>query len=255
MRAIIYCGRELYAIPLLRASLAPVLKVVFKMRLRRQVRNPELRAKLTPDYSPGCKRILVSNDYFPAITKANVEVIPGGVGRIQGDTIVSKDGTERKADVIVFGTGFQVTDVSIARNIYGRNGRTLAAHWSRGMQALRGTSIAGFPNFFFMLGPNTGLGHTSLVFMAEAQAKYIVQALEYLDRSGKNFCEAKRKAEDTWTHQVQKRMKRTVWLSGGCSSWYLDSQGRNTTLWPDFTFRFRKALATFDPSEYRFSKK
>lgn len=253
VRMMIYWTRELYAIPLLRGAFAPVLKVTLKLRLRRLVHDPKLRAALTPPYTPGCKRILISNAYLPAVTKPNVEVISSAVASIKGNTVVSKSGLERDVDVIVFGTGFQATEPPIAKLIRGEDGQTLHEHWQDGMQALRGTGIAGFPNFFFMLGPNTGLGHTSLVFMAETQARYIVQALEYLEASGKKSLHPNQKSQAKWTRQIRGRMKKTVWLTGGCSSWYLDKQGSNTVLWPDFTFRFRKQLAKFDPSEYHFS--
>ncbi len=250
MRAAIYWGRELYAIPLLRARLSKVIERVAKRQLARQVPDPQLRAKLTPTYRPGCKRILISNDYLPSLTRENVEVVTSGIAEIRERSVVAADGTEREVDTIILGTGFHVTDLPIAERVRGRDGRSLAEHWDGSLQALRGTTVAGFPNLFFLLGPNTGLGHTSVVLMAEAQARYIRQALEHVELSGAAAVEPRAAAQDRWNAGVQERMKGTVWTEGGCASWYIDAKGRNTTLWPDHTFRFFAALRGFDPSEY-----
>ena len=251
MRKAIYWGREAYAIPLLRVRLSRVIERAARRHLRRQVPDPRLRAKLTPDYAPGCKRILVSNDYLPALGRPNVEVVCDGIAEIRERSIVAKDGTERELDTIILGTGFHVTDLPIAERLRGRDGRTLAEHWDGSLQAHRGTTVAGFPNLFILLGPNTGLGHTSVVLMAEAQAAYVLQALEHLDGDDIGAVEPRREAQDSWNAAVQRRMEGTVWTAGGCASWYLDSKGLNTTLWPDHTFRFFRALRRFDPAEHR----
>ena len=251
MRSAIYWGRELYAIPMLRARLARVTAFLGRRHLRRQVPDPRLRALLTPDYAPGCKRILISDDYLPSLTKPNVEVIPTGVTEVRGNRIVGADGSEREVDTIIFGTGFHVTDIPIAGRIHDGAGRSLADHWGGSLAALRGTAVAGFPNLFFLLGPNTGLGHTSVVLMAEWQADYVLQALRRLDVCG--ALEPRHEAQDAWNAAVQRRMRGTVWTAGGCESWYLDATGRNTTLWPGHTFEFRAAVRRFDPSEYAFA--
>lgn len=144
-----------------------------------------------------------------------------------------------------------LTDLPIAERVRGRDGRTLAEHWDGTLQALRGTTVAGFPNLFFVLGPNTGLGHTSVVLMAEAQAGYIRQALEHMDRAGVAAIEPRPQAQDAWNAMIQRRSQGTVWLNGGCYSWYIDRNGKNSTLWPDHTFRFFSAVKQFRPSEYR----
>jgi hypothetical protein len=144
-----------------------------------------------------------------------------------------------------------VTDLPIAERVRGRDGRTLAEHWDGTLEALRGTTVAGFPNLFFVLGPNTGLGHTSVVLMAEAQAGYIRQALEHMDRAGIAAIEPRPEAQDAWNAQIQRKSAGTVWLNGGCESWYIDRNGKNSTLWPDHTFRFFSAMKEFSPSEYR----
>jgi cation diffusion facilitator CzcD-associated flavoprotein CzcO len=250
MRSAIYWGRELYVIPMLRMRLSRIIKHAALRHLHRQVEDPALRAKLTPGYAPGCKRILISNDYYPALAQPNVDVITSGVTEVRGHSVLAADGTEREVDTIILGTGFHVTDLPIATRVRGRDGRSLAEHWDGSLEALRGTTVAGFPNLFFLLGPNTGLGHTSVVLMAEAQARYVRRALDWADRSGAVALEPRRDAQGRWTEAVQSRMKGTVWTEGGCASWYIDAKGRNTTLWPDHTFRFFQALRRFDPTEY-----
>jgi cation diffusion facilitator CzcD-associated flavoprotein CzcO len=251
MREGIYWARELFAIPMLRVALSPVIAVAARRHLRHQVPDPELRQKVTPSYAPGCKRILVSNDYLPSLGKPNVEVVTDGIGEIRPHSIVAADGTERPVDTIILGTGFRVTDPPIAERVHGRDGRSLAEHWDGSLSAHRGTTVAGFPNLFFLLGPNTGVGHTSVVVMAEAQVGYTMRALEYMDANRIRMIEPRREAQSAWNAEVQRRMHGTVWTAGGCKSWYLDSKGLNTTLWPDFTFRFRHALSRFDPGEHR----
>jgi cation diffusion facilitator CzcD-associated flavoprotein CzcO len=251
MRGAIYWGRELFAIPMLHHRLSKVIKRAGLRHLRHQVKDPELRAKLTPDYEPGCKRILVSNDYLPSLDKPNVEVVTDGIAEIREHSVVDSQGVEREVDTIILGTGFHVTDLPIADRVRGRDGRTLADCWDGTLQALRGTTVAGFPNLFFVLGPNTGLGHTSVVLMAEAQAGYIRQALEHMERAGIGAIEPRQEAQDAWNAEIQRKSAGTVWLNGGCESWYIDRNGKNSTLWPDHTFKFFAAMKRFKPSEYR----
>jgi cation diffusion facilitator CzcD-associated flavoprotein CzcO len=232
-----------------RVAFAPILRAVGKAHLRRQVPDPELRARVTPDYLPGCKRILQANDYLPALSKPNVEVINGGLAEVRGRTLVGTDGSEREVDTIILGTGFHVLDMPIADRIADGEGRSLAAHWNGSPQAHRGSMVAGFPNFFLLLGPNTGLGHNSVVYMAEAQAGWVMRALEHMERSGLDAIEVTEAAQRAWNDGVQRRMSGTVWLEGGCSSWYLDANGLNTSLWPDFSFRFAQEMRRFDPAE------
>jgi cation diffusion facilitator CzcD-associated flavoprotein CzcO len=250
MRAGIYWARELYAIPLLRASLAPLTRRLGRAHLRRQVPDPELRRKVTPDYAPGCKRILISNDYLPSLSQPNVEVVTDGILEVRERSIVTADGREREVDTILFGTGFRVTDFPVAERVRGRGGCRLDQVWQGSPRAHRGTAVAGFPNLFFLLGPNTGLGHTSVVVMAEAQAGYVLEALDHMRDHGIGALEVSPAAQQEWNARVQGAMRGTVWTAGGCASWYLDRTGANTTLWPDFTFRFRRVLRRFDPESY-----
>jgi len=164
--------------------------------------------------------------------------------------VVATDGTEREVDTIIFGTGFHVTDMPIAKVVRDGDGRSLAEHWADGIQAHRGTTVAGFPNLFLLLGPNTGLGHNSVVFMAETQADYVIRALRFMDSAGPGTLEVNRDAQLRWDKRMQDSMEGTVWTAGGCSSWYLERSGRNATLWPDYSYRFRQALSEFDPAEY-----
>ena len=247
MRAAIYWGREAFAIPMIRARLAPLLRKVGEAHLRRSIADPELRAKATPDYLPGCKRILVANDYLPSLAKPNVELVTAGIREVRGNTVVAVDGSEREVDTIIFGTGFHVLDLPIAGQIRDRDGRSLNDHWEGSPQALRGTTVAGFPNLFFLLGPNTGLGHNSVVYMAESQVDYIAQALASANGAA---IEPRAEAQERWNQEIQRRMPGTVWTEGGCQSWYIDRNGLNTSLWPDFSFRFRRALRRFDADEY-----
>jgi cation diffusion facilitator CzcD-associated flavoprotein CzcO len=223
--------------------------------LRSQVADPGLRATLTPDYRLGCKRVLLSNDYYPALAQPNVDVVPSRVVEVTPTGVVSQaaDGTrtEHEVDTIIWGTGFTVTDQPIAHRVVGGDGRTLAQHWEgSGMQALHGTAIAGFPNLFMLVGPNTGLGHTSIVHIIESQLRYLVDALATMDRAGLAAVAPRQDAQDRDNARIQQQLAGTVWNAGGCASWYLDRHGRNTTLWPTFTFTFRRKLASFDLSEY-----
>jgi cation diffusion facilitator CzcD-associated flavoprotein CzcO len=250
MRAAIYWARELLAVPMLRVALAPALRRIGLAHLKRSVPDPELRAKLTPDYLPGCKRILVANDYLPALGRENVELVTEGLAEVRGRTLIGTDGSEREVDTIILGTGFHVLDMPIADRIEDGDGTTLAERWDGSPSAHRGTTVAGFPNLFLLLGPNTGLGHNSVVYMAEAQADYVAAALAHMRTRGLETLTVTAAAEEGWNDEIARKMRGTVWLEGGCQSWYLDRNGRNTSLWPDFSFRFARALRTFDPAEH-----
>jgi cation diffusion facilitator CzcD-associated flavoprotein CzcO len=218
------------------------------------VPDPELRAKLTPDYRPGCKRLLPSNDYYPAVAQPNVDVVTDKIVRVTRNAVVTADGTEHDVDTIIFGTGFKVTDNPVAEWVRGADGRTLAEHWGEhGMQAYLGTTVSRFPNLYLLAGPNTGIGHTSLVVMIEAQLTYVLQALAAQEERGAGALEVRRSVLSSYTDDIQRKASKTVWNSGGCASWYLDDQGRNTTLWPDYTFRFRQRTKRFDPRAYEFT--
>jgi len=251
-RSSIYWGRESWILGFsFDQRIMGLAEKAARRFLTRQVPDPELRAKLTPDFRLGCKRVLLSNTYFPALTQPNVDVVTSAITEVRPYGVVTADGVEHPADTIIFGTGFRVTDPPVAERIVGRGSRTLKEHWtSGGMRALHGAMTTGFPNLFYLVGPNTGLGHTSIVFVIETQVDYLLDALRQLDERGLATLEPTPEAEDAYNSTVQKRLQRTVWNNGGCASWYLDKNGRNTTLWPTFTFTFRRQLRRCDLSDY-----
>lgn len=252
-RARIYWMSELLLASMLIRN-SPMLKRMGQLGRRilaRQVKDPELRAKLTPDYTPGCKRLLQSNDYYPALQRPNVSVETEKILEFVPEGVVTSDGVLHEVDAIIYGTGFRITDNPTAEQIFGADGRSLKEHWATtGMQAYCGTTIAGFPNYFMLAGPNTGIGHTSLVVMIEAQVAHVVGALKALKSSGADVVEVRPEVLTRWAADVQATAAPTVWNSGGCSSWYLDDAGRNTTLWPDYTFRFIRKTRAFNAADY-----
>jgi cation diffusion facilitator CzcD-associated flavoprotein CzcO len=250
-RAGIYWARESMVIGMAgEPRLLKGLQLLAKRFIRRSIKDRALRRKVTPGYTIGCKRILVSNDYLPSLDEPNVELIGSGMCVVRGNVVVGADGTEREVDTIILGTGFYVTDSPMAQRVRGADGRSLADAWQGSMQAHRGTTVAGFPNYFHLVGPNTGLGHTSIVFMIESQLNYVVDALKTMHREGAHSFEVDAAAQARYNERVQRAMQGTVWTAGGCASWYIDSQGRNTTLWPGFTFRFRELTRAFDREHY-----
>ena len=220
-----------------------------RKHLARQVADPELRAKLAPQYTLGCKRVLLSDDFYPAICQPNVEVITDRIREVRANSIITEDGKEHEIDAIICGTGFHVTDPQLPHCIHGRGGQSLAESWQTGPQAYLGTSVTGFPNLFLLIGPNTGLGHTSMIFMIESQVKYIMDCLRTMRRRNLQTVELRRESQEAFNTEMQKRMQGTVWTSG-CASWYLDARGHNTTLWPGFTFEFRRRTRHFDIRNY-----
>lgn len=218
--------------------------------LRKQIDNPALRQKLTPGYAMGCKRVLMSNDFYPALNRANVNVLAGTINEIRADGIVGADNVPRPADILILATGFQATRPLPGGMIFGREGKDLADVWAIGPSAYKGSAVAGFPNFFTLLGPNTALGHNSVLLMIEAQINYVLGALQSLE-NGRESLEVKRDLQLAWNQRLDQTLDRSVWSRGGCGSWYLHPvSGRNTTLWPDYTRRFAKLTAEFDQDAY-----
>lgn len=252
-RAAIYCGREAYALGFVKdPAIMRAAQGLARRHLHRQVADPGLRAALTPSYRMGCKRILLSNDYYPALTRPNVTLVTDGIQEIRENSVLTCNGTEHPVDTLIFGTGFHVTDFPLAHRIFAPQGVSLASRWSArpAQTAFRGTTTAGFPNLFVLTGPNTGLGHNSQVFMIEAQIRYVLGALIHARRHAIDRVEVRPEAQAAYDQMVQRKMRRTVWVTGGCQSWYLDAEGRNVTLWPDFTWRYAWQTRRFDPSRY-----
>jgi cation diffusion facilitator CzcD-associated flavoprotein CzcO len=250
VRTAVYWSRETFVFGFAKnPRLAQPAERLAELHLRRQVRDPQLRRKLAPDFRLGCKRVLISNAWYPALCKPNVELVTEAIERIDGREIVLADGSRREVDTIILGTGFHVTDPPTAWLVRGREGVTLAEAAGTSPQAYLGTAMAGFPNLFKIIGPNTGLGHSSMVFMIESQLNYVMDAVHTMDERRIASVEVRPEAVARFNEEVQAMMKNTVW-SSGCASWYLDAQGRNTTLWPDFTFRFRQRTRHFDADSY-----
>jgi cation diffusion facilitator CzcD-associated flavoprotein CzcO len=254
-RTAIYWGRESHLIGFRfhRGLLRLAQKMAVK-QLEKQVSDPELRDKLTPRFDLGCKRVLLSSTYYPALTAPNSTVVTDRIVEVVPTGVVSEaaDGTRttHEVDTIIFGTGFHVTDPPVAEHIHA-GGVSLADHWkAKGMQAHKGLTVAGYPNLFFLVGPNTGLGHNSMVLMIEAQVGHVIKALDAMKAGGHTVLEPRQDVQDAYNRGLQKSLSRTVWNTGGCTSWYLDKHGRNTTLWPTFTFRYMQQMRTFDLSEY-----
>ena len=249
VRAGVYSFLEMRVIGFVKQQrIMRVVQLIAKAQIRRQIKDKALRKKVTPNYTIGCKRVLMANNYYPALAKPNVEVITEGVTEVRENSVISADGTEREVDAIIWGTGFHVTENPGWNEIVGRDGRSLTETWApTGMESLLGSAIPNFPNLFLIIGPNTGLGHSSMVYMIESNVDWVMSALDYAEKSGAASVEVTREAVDEFERDIQRRMKGTIWTTGGCASWYLDERGRNTTLWPDFTFRFRRACRDFDP--------
>jgi cation diffusion facilitator CzcD-associated flavoprotein CzcO len=250
MRAGIYWARESFVLQFRHRAIGKLLERIPMMHMHKQIKDPELRRKLTPSYSMGCKRILPANEWYPALAQPNVEVVSGGLTEVRPRSVVAEDGTEVEVDTIIFGTGFHVTDVPIADRVRGRDGRTLTETWNGSMQAYKGTTVAGYPNLFFLVGPNTGLGHTSIVFVIESQIAYVLDALRTMRGRGAHTLEVREQAQAAYNAELDRMTEGTVWVSGGCTSYYIDRNGHNSALWPTYTWPFRRQLREFDTAAY-----
>ena len=253
VRSAIYWGRELFVLPMLRPRFARRTEAMARAHINGQVKDPVLREKVTPGYSIGCKRILQSNTYYPALAEDNVEVVTSAISEIRPGGVLTADGTEHPADVIVFGTGFKVTDMPIGHRILGRDGQSLHEVWKGSPNAHNGTMVGNFPNFFMLMGPGTGLGHTSVTIMIEAQVGYVIQALRLI--RGSTAVEPTARAMAAWHDEIDRMSRNTVWTTGGCASWYLDETGRNSTLWPTFAHLYRRRLSKFRPLEHHITSR
>lgn len=221
----------------------------FARHLEEQVRDPELRKKLTPDYPVGCKRILISDDYFPAIQRDNVDLVVEGIERIENSGIRTKDGRLREVDVIILATGFKPFNLVESVEVVGPAGASLREVWADGIRAHRTVAAPGFPNFFMLLGPNSGLGHNSVVLMIEAQVKYVLQLIEKMKATGAALVEPTQEAAAAYDARIQRELSQRVWAAG-CGAWYVDERGRNYTLYPHAVRRFLKEMKTPDMKEY-----
>jgi cation diffusion facilitator CzcD-associated flavoprotein CzcO len=247
----LYLTHEFAGLAFRHLAAARLGQQIGRWHLRRQVRDPGLRRRLTPDYTIGCKRVLLSDDWYPAVQQPNVRLLSTAAARFTEGGVIGTDGAEHLADVVVLGTGFEVTECPFAERIHGRDGRCLRDEWTPSPRAHLGTTVAGYPNLFFLLGPNTALGHSSALLMIEAQIDHVTNALRHVDRSGAVAIEPRAEVQAAYVADVDRRMQRTVWIAGGCSSWYLDSSGRASATWPASVGTFRRRVAPFRPDDYR----
>jgi cation diffusion facilitator CzcD-associated flavoprotein CzcO len=246
----IYALREALVLALAKRPQAmKLIERVARAHREKQVKDKELLPKVTPGYAMGCKRILPSNHWYPTLQKDNVDLVTGGVREVRRNSVVGEDGVEREVDAIVFGTGFQVTEMPAAELIAGRGGERLSEVWAGSPRCHRGATVPGFPNMFLLLGPNTGLGHNSMVYMIESQIAYVLDALRVMRERDATVAEVSPEALASWNADIDERMEGTVWTTG-CMSWYQDATGRNGALWPDWTWRFRRETASFDEAAY-----
>lgn len=249
-RAALYGGFETFGVGFRRPALLEQLGKLGRAHLRYAVPDRTLREKLTPGYTLGCKRVLMSNEYYPALNRDNVELLATGLQEVRGRTLVGRDGTEREVDTVILGTGFHVTEPPVAERVFDGRGRSLSEHWAERMEAYRGTTVRGFPNFFFVLGPNLGIGHNSAFIVIESQLNYIMSALQTMRRKKLSRLEVRSGAQQRYNERIQRDLQGTVWNTGGCSSYYLDANGHNSVGFPWSTFAMRRLLRRFDAKAY-----
>jgi len=220
-----------------------------RIQLRRQIRDPRLREKVTPDYMIGCKRAIFSDAYLPALDKSNVEVVTDGIAEVRARSIRTHAGAEIPVDTIIFGTGFTSIPTAFER-IVGRDDVSIADLYHKQPQTYLGATVAGFPNFFCTLGPFGAAGNQSAVFMIESQIAYIVDALTTVRARGARRVEVRTEAQDTFIEEMARRSAATVWLTGGCQSYYTTPDGQNAGLYPSWSFEYRRRTRRFDADAY-----
>ena len=229
--------------------LMKLFRFSFERHLNQQISDPQLRAQLQPDYPMGCKRILISNDYFPALAQANVRVVSEAISAVTESAIVTADGREHPCDVVIYGTGFAATDFLAPMQITGLGGQELNQAWRDGAEAYKGISVSGFPNLFMLYGPNTNLGHNSIIYMLESQFRYVLGCIDVLRQQGLRYLDVKASAQQRFNQRIQARSHRTIWEQG-CSSWYKTASGKSTNNWPGYTFTYRQQTRAPELSDY-----
>ncbi|WP_158887788.1 flavin-containing monooxygenase [Amycolatopsis anabasis] len=250
LRAAEYAGMEALGVGFRHPWILRQVQRIGLAHLRLTVRDPDLRRALTPDYTLGCKRLLMSNTYYRSLTKSNVDVHTTAVREIRGSRVVGADGRESEVDAIIFGTGFHILDMPVASKVFDAAGRSLDDHWQGSPQAYLGTTVTGFPNAFLLLGPSLGTGHSSAFMILEAQLAYTIDAVRQILARGWAAVEVRPEVQRAFNDEVQRALPRTVYNSGGCSSYYLDANGRNSFSWPWSTGRMRARISAFDPADY-----
>ncbi|MBB5155257.1 cation diffusion facilitator CzcD-associated flavoprotein CzcO [Saccharopolyspora phatthalungensis] len=249
-RAALYWMLEARYFVVFNRRLGGFFEQLSKRYIRKVVKDPGVRAAVTPDYAMGCKRILLSSDYYPALNRSNVDLVTSGVGEVRPRSVVTGDGQEHPVDAIIYATGFHVTDAFAHLSIVGRDGRKLQDAWRNGMEAYLGIAVSGFPNLFFLLGPNTGLGHNSVVFMIESQINYVLGFLRSICRDEVSQIDVRQSVQDSFNAEIQSKLAGAVWSVGGCRSWYLDENGVNRAIWPGFTWKYWLRTRKADMADY-----
>ena len=250
-RSLLYWWNEVRLLPILNAKVASAFTGLGKLHIRKYIKDPELRKQLTPDYTIGCKRILISNRYLPTFNRDNVDLVTDGIKQIGEDYIETVQGQKRQVDAIILGTGFQADPRQYMQNftITGKNGIRLLDQWSQGAESYYGMAVTNFPNMFQLVGPNTGLGHNSVIFMIESQVHYILGCLKMMKQRNAQTIEVKQEVQTKFNEWIQKKLKNTVW-SSGCASWYIQEDGKNFTIWPASTWRYRLQTRTPKASSF-----
>jgi cation diffusion facilitator CzcD-associated flavoprotein CzcO len=194
---------------------------------------------------------LLSDDFYPIFKRRNVELVTEKIAEVREHSVLTQEGAEHPVDVLIYGTGFHVTEQFIGMKLFGRNGLEIHDAWRNGLSAYLGVTISGFPNFFMLLGPNTGLGHNSVVLMIEAQVRYVINCLKLMRKRNISSMEVRPESQKHFAANLRAHMARTVWQSGGCRSWYQDIHtGQNTTLWPGSVIQYFRAVRSVSLSEY-----
>ncbi len=255
-RARLYWSNESRVVPIVQPQMMKAGQKLAELFIKYQVKDKTTAQKLTPNYTMGCKRILVSNKYFPSFNRSNVELVTDSIQELTADSIITKDGVERKIDCLIYGTGF-ITDPRIylkSFDCYGENGLELKQAWKDGAESYYGVSTQGFPNLFQLLGPNTVLGHNSVIFMIESQVNYILQMIQALERTHADAIVVKDSVQTRFNADLQKQFEGTVWQSG-CVSWYQQDGGKNFALWPSYTWKYWLKTHQVNLADYRFLSK
>ncbi|MFL5867446.1 MAG: flavin-containing monooxygenase, partial [Thermoleophilaceae bacterium] len=226
------------------------MEAIARRHLKQQVTDPVLRAKLTPNYILGCKRITLSDTYYPALAADNAEVVTDSIREIRAGSIVTGDGREREIDTIIFGTGFKALDNPGFERVRGRDGVSLQDAWNGSPRAYLGTTIKGFPNLFLLVGPNSAGGYNSIIFTTEAHVNYVIQCLREMEGRRLRAVEVRPEVYESFNRETERRLSASVWNRGGCASWYLDANGRNGIWWPGFTWQLWQRTRRFEPGDY-----
>ena len=256
LREVIYWALETRVVGLKYSDFMLELLAGRKARkhIRRQIADPQLQKKVTPDFTIGCKRVILSNTLYPAYCRDNVTLHDktDGIGEITERGITTTHGDQLDLDLIIYSTGYDATDGVISYPVIGLNNTRLADVWHDFPRAYMGTCIPGFPNLFIVTGPNTGIGHTSAIFIIEAQMNYIMRALRKVILSGQKAIEVKSEAEASYTRHIHHEMAKTVWQRGGCNSWYKSKSGKVIAMFPGFSFTFRRWTKNFREKDHSF---